>query len=154
MIAANLDTLFPGMHIVEAHPFHVTRDADIAIKELEADDLLETIEEGVRQRKFGSVVRLQVNQPMPQHILQMLMENLEVEASQVYRSKGLLGLGRLVTIANIDRPDLKYTPFLPAAPTTPPDRRRQAPTPWAPRPAIASAASSRSERSPAPPARG
>ena len=62
MIAANLDALFPGMQIVEAHPFHVTRDADIAIKELEAEDLLETIEEGVRQRKFGSVVRLQVNQ--------------------------------------------------------------------------------------------
>ena len=50
------------MQIVEAHPFHVTRDADIAIKELEAEDLLETIEEGVRQRRFGSVVRLQVNQ--------------------------------------------------------------------------------------------
>ena len=48
------------MEIVEAHPFHVTRDADIAIQELEADDLLETIEEGVRQRRFGSVVRLQV----------------------------------------------------------------------------------------------
>ena len=83
------------MQIVEAHPFHVTRDADIAIKELEADDLLETIEEGVRQRKFGSVVRLQVNQQMPQHILQILMSNLEVEPSEVYRCKGLLGLSRL-----------------------------------------------------------
>src|ERR1043165_7251063 len=57
VIAAHLDALFPGMEIVEAHPFHVTRDADIAIKELEAEDLLETIEEGVRQRKFGSLVR-------------------------------------------------------------------------------------------------
>ena len=82
VIAANLRRLFPGMQIVEAHPFHVTRDADIAIKELEADDLLETIEEGVRQRKFGSVVRLQVNQEMPQHILQILMTNLEVEAAR------------------------------------------------------------------------
>jgi polyphosphate kinase len=116
VIAANLDTLFPGMQIVEAHPFHVTRDADIAIKELEADDLLETIEEGVRQRKFGSVVRLQVNQQMPQHILQILMANLEVESSQVYRSKGLLGLTRLGAIAQIERPDLKYTPFLPSTP--------------------------------------
>src|SRR5207302_7431305 len=59
VIAANLAALFPGMEVIEAHPFHVTRDADIAIKELEAEDLLETIEEGVRQRKFGSVVRLQ-----------------------------------------------------------------------------------------------
>ena len=88
MIAANLDALFPGMEVVEAHPFHVTRDADIAIKELEAEDLLETIEEGVRQRKFGSVVRLQVNQDMPQHILQILKTNLEVDASEVYRVQG------------------------------------------------------------------
>ena len=58
VIAANLATLFPGMEVLEAHPFHVTRDADMAIKELEAEDLLETIEEGVRQRRFGSVVRL------------------------------------------------------------------------------------------------
>src|SRR5215467_16272679 len=57
-IAAHLPALFPGMEILESHPFHVTRDADIAIKELEAEDLLETIEEGVRQRRFGSVVRL------------------------------------------------------------------------------------------------
>ncbi len=107
VIAANLDALFPGMQIVEAHPFHVTRDADIAIKELEAEDLLETIEEGVRQRKFGSVVRLQVNQEMPQHILQILMTNLELESGEVYRGKGLLGLSRLFALAQIDRPDLK-----------------------------------------------
>jgi polyphosphate kinase len=116
VIAANLHSLFPGMQIVEAHPFHVTRDADIAIKELEADDLLETIEEGVRQRKFGSVVRLQVNQQMPQHILQILMSNLEVEPSEVYRSKGLLGLSRLEAVVQIDRADLKYKPFLPSTP--------------------------------------
>ncbi|HTS63054.1 MAG TPA: polyphosphate kinase 1 [Candidatus Acidoferrales bacterium] len=116
VIAANLDALFPGMQIVEAHPFHVTRDADIAIKELEAEDLLETIEEGVRQRKFGSVVRLQVNQQMPQHILQILLANLLVEPNGVYRIKGLLGLSRLSTVAQIDRPDLRYKPFLPSTP--------------------------------------
>src|ERR1039457_2485777 len=116
VIAANLDALFPGMRIVEVHPFHVTRDADIAIKELEADDLLETIEEGVRQRKFGSVVRLQVNQEMPQHILQILKINLELESGEVYRGKGLLGLSRLFALAQIDRPDLKYPPFLPTSP--------------------------------------
>ena len=116
VIAANLDALFPGMQIVEAHPFHVTRDADIAIKELEAEDLLETIEEGVRQRKFGSVVRLQVNQEMPQHILQILKTNLELDSGEVYRGKGLLGLSRLFALAQIDRPDLKYKPFLPTSP--------------------------------------
>src|SRR5450631_3272932 len=98
LVTANLAALFPGMEIVEAHPFHVTRDADIAIKELEAEDLLETIEEGVRQRKFGSVVRLMVNQQMPQHILQILMSNLEVENGDIYRSKGLLGMTRLFAV--------------------------------------------------------
>jgi polyphosphate kinase len=116
VIAANLDSLFPGMQVIESHPFHVTRDAEVAIKELEAEDLLETIEEGVRQRKFGSVVRLQVNQQMPQHILQILMTNLEVDSSEVYRTKGLLGLSRLSTVAQIERPDLKYMPFLPSTP--------------------------------------
>ena len=65
VIAANLEALFPGMHVVEAHPFHVTRDAEVAIKELEAEDLLETIEAGVRQRRFGDVVRLKVTADMP-----------------------------------------------------------------------------------------
>src|SRR5262245_60081777 len=116
VIAANLDSLFPGMQVLDAHPFHVTRDADIAIKELEADDLLETIEEGVRQRKFGSVVRLQVSREMPQHILQILMTNLEVDQNEVYRSSGLLGLSRLSAVAQIDRSDLKYPPFLPSVP--------------------------------------
>jgi polyphosphate kinase len=116
VIAAHLTSLFPGMQIVESHPFHVTRDAEVAIKELEAEDLLETIEEGVRQRKFGSVVRLQVSQEMPKHILQILMTNLEVDSNEVYRIKGLLGLSRLSTVVQIDRPDLKYKPFLPSTP--------------------------------------
>src|SRR5262249_34120785 len=116
VVAANLHALFPGMQVLEAHPFHVTRDADIAIKELEADDLLETIEEGVRQRKFGSVVRLLVGRDMPQHILQILMTNLEVDQSEVYRSSGLLGLSRLSAVAHPARWDLKYPPFMPSVP--------------------------------------
>jgi polyphosphate kinase len=116
VIAANLDALFPGMQVIDAQPFHVTRDAEIAIKELEAEDLLDTIEEGVRQRKFGSVVRLLVNKEMPQHILQILTTNLEVESRDVYRSTGLLGFSRLSAVAQIDRRDLKDTPFVPVTP--------------------------------------
>lgn len=116
VIAANLASLFPGMEVLEAHPFHITRDADIAIKELEAEDLLETIEEGVRQRRFGSVVRLQVHQQMPAHILRILMDNLECESAGVYRIKGPLGLSRLAALYQVDRPDLKYKPFVPAVP--------------------------------------
>src|SRR5579871_4021521 len=115
VVAAHLTTLFPGMQVLEAHPFHVTRDADISIKELEAEDLLETIEEGVRQRRFGSVVRLMVTQDMPRPILEILMKNLEVGRSEVYRSRRPLSLKRLASLSGLDRPDLKYPPFVPAS---------------------------------------
>ncbi len=65
LIAANLDELFPGMAILGVYAFRVTRDAEMTIQELEADDLLETIEEGVRRRRFGSVVRLTVDSATP-----------------------------------------------------------------------------------------
>jgi polyphosphate kinase len=116
VISANLPALFHGMEVIEAHPFHVTRDADIAIKELEAEDLLETIEEGVRQRRFGSVVRLMVSNDMPAHILDILVNNLEMDSSQVYRVHGPLSLSRLMHLYALDRPDLKDAPFLPTVP--------------------------------------
>lgn len=113
IIAAHLSELFPGMEILESHPFHVTRDADIAIKELEAEDLLETIEEGVKQRRFGSVVRLMVTEDMPAPILEILMNNLEVGKQEIYRAWHPLSLKRLSSLYSLDRPDLKYTPFVP-----------------------------------------
>jgi len=114
VIAAHLPELFPGMEVLESHPFHVTRDADIAIKELEAEDLLETIEEGVKQRKFASVVRLIVTRDMPAPILEILKSNLEVGASKVYRAWRPLAPKRLMALAALDRSDLKYAPFVPA----------------------------------------
>lgn len=116
VIAAHLGALFPGMQVREVHPFHVTRDADIAIKELEAEDLLESIEAGVRQRRFGDVVRLMVAEDMPPHVLEILVNNLEVDASEIYRITGPLSLTRLMHLYQLDRPDLKDTPFVPALP--------------------------------------
>src|SRR5580692_3588228 len=116
VIAAHLGSLFPGMQVLEVHPFHVTRDAEMAIKELEAEDLLESIEAGVRQRRFGDVVRLMVGEDMPPHILEILMNNLEVEASEIYRIDGPLSLSRLMHLYHLDRPDLKDVPFVPAVP--------------------------------------
>ncbi|MGD0435380.1 MAG: polyphosphate kinase 1 [Bryobacteraceae bacterium] len=116
LIAAHLDALFPGMQIIQAYPFHLTRDADIAIKELEAEDLLESIEEGVRQRRFGSVVRLLVNAHMPAPMLEILTSNLEVEAGDIYRIDGPLSLKRLVSLYSLDRPELKDAPFTPVVP--------------------------------------
>src|SRR5579883_928612 len=116
LIAANLSALFPGMDILDSHPFHVTRDADIEIQELEAGDLLETTEEGLRQRKFGDVVRLRVGVGMPSLLLKILLNNLEVDRKNVLRLKGHLALSRLKHIAAIDRPELKDPPFVPAIP--------------------------------------
>ncbi len=116
VIASNLDALFPGMEIVEAHPFRVTRDADMEIQELEAADLLETMEENVRQRRFGSAVRVTVNDDMPAHIRSILMENLELERNDIYPLVGPLGMSHMIQIYNIDRYDLKETPFKPTLP--------------------------------------
>lgn len=116
LISANLESLFPGMQIVDVHPFHVTRNAEIAIQELEAADLLETTEEGLRQRRFGDVVRLKVNYRMPMTILNILKSNLEIDAEDVYHVQGKLGLSRLRHIASLDRPDLKNTPYVPVVP--------------------------------------
>jgi len=116
VITGHLSALFPGMEVVEAHPFHVTRDADFSIQELEAEDLLETIEEGVRQRRFGSVVRLMVTQEMPLHILEILKSNLEVEERDVYRVAGPLSMKRVMEIYQLDRKELKDPPFAPAVP--------------------------------------
>ncbi|MBL8212032.1 MAG: polyphosphate kinase 1 [Bryobacterales bacterium] len=114
VIQANVQQLFPGMEIVESHPFHITRDADSAIQELEADDLLETVEEGVRKRRFGDVVRLKVPDGMPDSLLDTLRENLEIEEEDIYRVNGPLSLARLRHLAGIDRPDLKWPAFVPA----------------------------------------
>jgi polyphosphate kinase len=116
IVAAHLSDLFPGMEILQSHPFHVTRDADVAIKELEAEDLLETIEESVRQRRFGSVIRLTVTRDMPAPILEILMKNLEVAAGDVYRTYRPLSLKRLSALYALNRPDLKDAPFVPATP--------------------------------------
>jgi polyphosphate kinase len=116
LITANLHLLFPGMEIVEAYPFRVTRDAEVAIRELESDDLLESVEEAMRQRRFTSVVRLQVDTNVSEKILEILASNLPIDKQDVYRIRGSIGLGRLMELSALDRPDLKDKPFLPSIP--------------------------------------
>jgi polyphosphate kinase len=116
VIAANLEALFPGMDILASHPFRVVRDADILIQELEADDLLETMEQSVRRRRFGSVVQLSLNKATPTDIRDILRENLEVERRDIYTIDGPLGLSDLMGLTQIDRHDLKEPPFIPATP--------------------------------------
>jgi len=116
VIAANLHVLFPGMEVIESHPFRVTRDADLIIQELEASDLLESIEQGVRLRRFGSVVRITVNKAMPTHIRNILIENLEMDRNDMYTLEGPLGLSSLMSLYQVDRFDLKDHSFVPSIP--------------------------------------
>ena len=116
VIAANLGVLFPGMQVVEAHPFRVTRDAELLIQELEAEDLLETIERSVRQRRFGSVVRITVNQEMPASVRNILIENLGLQPEDIYTLAPPVGMSDLGGLYALDRYDLKDPPFLPAVP--------------------------------------
>jgi polyphosphate kinase len=116
VIAANLDMLFPDLEIVAAFPFRITRDADQEIEEDEAADLLYAIEESVRMRHFGSAVRLQVDQAMPDRIREILIKNLGLAPYQVYTVTGPIGMTDLMELTDIDRPDLKDAPFHPAIP--------------------------------------
>lgn len=116
VIIANLGKLFPGMHIREAYPFHVVRNADLQIQELEAQDLLDTIEESVRRRRFGEVVRLVVTEKMPRVIRDILEENFSVQSTDVYILPSPLVLKSVSDLYKLDRYDLKDKLFIPVTP--------------------------------------
>lgn len=112
VIAANLDLLFPGCYVATAYPFRVTRDADPDIEADEAADLLEAIQESLRQRHFGSAVRLEVSALMPEQIRQILAQNLHLGPDQIDAVAGPLGMADLIELTKLDRPDLKDPPLL------------------------------------------
>lgn len=116
LINANLPLLFPGMEIVEAHRFRITRDTDIELQEDEADDLLRVIEENIKQRRFGKVVRLEVGHPMPDFMLDTLIENLQITKEDVHLSDGPLGLSDVMGFYKIPLHQLKEKPFYPVVP--------------------------------------
>jgi polyphosphate kinase len=114
LIVAHLDAVFPGLEVVEAHPFRVTRDAEVAIQELEAEDLLETIEEGVRRRRFGSAVRVTITPSLPAFIRKILIENLRLDPEDLVVLDPPIGASNLMELYKVDRPDLKDPAFRPA----------------------------------------
>jgi polyphosphate kinase len=116
LVIRHLDKIFPGLDIVEAHPFRVTRDAEVTIQEMEADDLLETIEEGVRRRRFGQVVRVTVTPSLPEFVRSILVENLSLADEDMVVLDPPIGASDLMELMSIDRPDLKDLPFVPALP--------------------------------------
>ncbi|HBL13644.1 MAG TPA: polyphosphate kinase 1, partial [Cyanobacteria bacterium UBA11162] len=117
VIAHNLESLFPGMNIQEYHLFRITRNADLAVEEDEADDLMLAIEQGLRRRRLGgSVVRMETQSTMPEGLKETLMEELGLEETDVYEVEGLLGLGDLMSFMELPVPQLKdpsWTPVMP-----------------------------------------
>jgi polyphosphate kinase len=116
VIEANLDLLFSGMEILDHHLFRVTRNADIAIEEDEADDLLLAIEEELRRRRFGEAVRLEVERSMPAGTRQILLRGIGLGEEDYYEVRGMLDLTGLHGIADLERPDLKSPPWTPVTP--------------------------------------
>ena len=123
VIEANLDALFLGMEIIDHHLFRVTRNADLAIEEDEADDLLMAIEEELRRRRFGEAVRLEVERSMPPTTRRILLDGLGLRENDEYEISGMLDLTGLGQLMDLDRPDLKVVPWAPVTPLrlVPPD---------------------------------
>ena len=118
VLAANIHTLFPHMRVTDIHPFRVTRDADLEIEQDEAGDLLKTVEQQLRRRRFGSSVRLEVNTGMPAPMVQLLSDSLGLEPDDVFTIDGPLCPSDLMSLYKLDYPNLKDEPFtsgLPAA---------------------------------------
>ncbi|MEA5523890.1 polyphosphate kinase 1 [Nodularia spumigena] len=110
-IAHNLEFLFPGMNIQEYHPFRITRDADLALEEDEADDLLLAIEQELRKRRMGGTpVRLEIKSQTPDPIRSRLLQDLDLTENDVYEVDGLLGLRDLMYFMALPLPELKEPP--------------------------------------------
>lgn len=117
IIAANIYSLFPEMNVIACHPFRTTRNAEIEIEEDEADDLLKTVEQQLRQRRFGSCVRLEVDTTMPAVMANYLRREIDLEEIDVFTVNGPLHVPDLMALYKLDYPQLKDRGFTPAIPT-------------------------------------
>ncbi len=114
LIAAHLSMLFPGMEVVEHHLFRVTRNADVEMEEDRDEDLLQALERELVRRRFGPAVRLEVTDDIHDEVLDLLVSEIDVQREDVQRVPGLLDLSALWQIYDVDRPNLKERPFVPA----------------------------------------
>ncbi|GAA4413068.1 RNA degradosome polyphosphate kinase [Actinokineospora soli] len=114
LIAAHLQMLFSGMEIIEVHAFRVTRNADLEVEEDRDEDLLKALERELAQRRFGPPVRLEVADDMSDHMLELLLREMDVHENDVVVVRDLLDLSCLWGIYGVDRKELKDPPFVPA----------------------------------------
>ncbi len=115
IIAHFLPSLFPGVDIVERAVFRVTRDADFEVSD-DADDLLEAVETQLRRRRFGDVVRVEVSSSASSEMVARLQSGLGADETQIYRVESPLDLSELRELVAVDRPDLKFEPWIPVIP--------------------------------------
>ena len=119
VITANISSLFPGMEVVGVHPFRIIRDADMEIQQIEAGDLLQTMQKSILKRKFGTVVQVAIYELMPEDVRNLLRKNLEIKSKDVYVLAAPLGLSNLWQLyTSVERYDLKfplYEAFVPKA---------------------------------------
>lgn len=113
LIIAHLESLFPGMIIKEARSFRVTRNEDIDVEEDDAENLLNAMEKELLRRRFGPPIRLEISNETSPFLSQLLADQLRVSADEVYRLPAPLDATVLFELGGIDRPDLKYRPFIP-----------------------------------------
>lgn len=111
LIAANVHMFAPESKPENCHIFRITRDADIDLREAEANDLLESMEQNLKARRFGDVVRLEVSKSMPQDMVDYLIESLEITGDDVYAIDGPINIADFWALIDINRPDLKSRPF-------------------------------------------
>jgi len=113
VIAAHLDDLFPGMEVLQKHAFRVTRNEDLEVEEDDAENLLLALERELMRRRFGPPVRLEVEQSIDPHVLDLLVRELGIGSEEVIRIPGLLDLTALWALDGLPRDDLKLPAFLP-----------------------------------------
>lgn len=117
LVAANVQMLVPEAHSAICYAFRITRDADIELREAEASDLLEMMEQNLKQRRFGDVVRLEVSKDMPEEMVAYLTESLQISAEDVYKVQGAINLSDFMALYKIDRPELKEAPIVVSRPS-------------------------------------
>ncbi len=113
VIGAHLKRLFPGMEVLEAHTFRVTRNEDLEVEEDDAENLLAALEKELLRRRFGPPVRLEVEESISDAVLELLVSELGISTDEVFKLPGPLDLRGLHSIADLSREELKFPAFVP-----------------------------------------
>ena len=113
VVCANAQHLFPGTQVRGSYVFRIIRDTDMVIQEDEADDLLETVDQGLRQLRHGALSMLEVENRMPRRVVDILVENFEIDEGVLVRTSHRVGFSDWTELTSLHRPELKYPPFAP-----------------------------------------